>query len=179
MEKTSYNLTEKFILLSRLFMQKHHQMGASQQHDPFRGQGRILALLKLQPEMSQKKLSYLLGIRPQSMGELLAKLESNGYIRRTPSDEDRRAMEIQLTAEGAAAAAASEERRARELAADDMFQCLNQEEQEVLAGYLERVIAALQKTVAGEPGEFFGHRPHPHEWDNRHRSPGEWPGERF
>lgn len=179
MEKTSFNLTEKFIMLSRLFMQKHHQMGANHLHDPFRGQGRILTLLKMQPKMSQKELSYLLGIRPQSMGELLIKLEQNGYILRTPSAEDRRAMEIQLTAEGAAVAAENKERRAAELAADEMFQCLNTEEQEVLAGYLERIIDVLQKTLVNGQTDFPEHRPRPDGRDGRHRGFDEWHRDRF
>ena len=43
---------------------------------PYKGQGRILAILKLKPEISHKELSYLLGISTQSMSELLRKLES-------------------------------------------------------------------------------------------------------
>jgi DNA-binding MarR family transcriptional regulator len=183
MEKMSFNLTEKFILLSRLFMQKHHQTRADQhQHDPFRGQGRILALLKMQPAMSQKQLAYLLGIRPQSLGELLTKLEQSGYITRTPSAEDRRAMEIQLTAEGAAAAAADEQHRTQELAADEMFQCLSQEEQEILAGYLDRVIDGLKATLGCEQMDFPKHRPQPHchgDQHEHHRGFGGWRGNRI
>ena len=179
MEKANFNLTEKFIMLSRLFMQKHHQMGTNHLHDPFRGQGRILALLKMQPEISQKKLSYLLGIRPQSMGELLTKLEQNGYIIRTPSAEDRRAMEIQLTAEGAAVAVANEERRAAELAADEMFQCLEKEEQEVLANYLDRITDVLQKTLGGVQMDFPERRSHLDGCDDGHRRFDEWRRDRF
>lgn len=168
MEKENTSLTERFITLSRLFMQKHHQMGASHLHDPYRGQGRILSLLKMQPEMSQKKLSYLLGIRPQSMGELLAKLEQNGYITRTPSSEDKRAMDINLTDEGAKIAAENEQRRAQELAADEMFQCLNKEEQEILAGYLDRIISVLKETLSSEQPDFPGHGPHAHCFAGRH-----------
>ncbi|MBM7868319.1 MarR family transcriptional regulator [Heliobacterium gestii] len=162
------SLTERFITLSRLFIQKHHQRGASHLQDPYRGQGRILALLKMEPEMSQKKLSYLLGIRPQSMGELLAKLEQNGYITRTPSAEDRRAMDIKLTSEGAKAIASIEQNRAQELAADEMFQCLNKEEQQILAGYLDRLIASAKETLGGEQNDADEHRPHPHFFGDRH-----------
>ncbi|HMM20561.1 MAG TPA: MarR family transcriptional regulator [Selenomonadales bacterium] len=179
MENVNRSLTERFIMLSRLLMQKHHQMGANHHHDPYRGQGRILSLLKMQPEMSQRELSYLLGIRPQSMGELLTKLEQSGYITRTPSADDRRAMDIQLTAEGAAAAASMGQRRAQELAADEMFQCLNKEEQEVLAGYLDRIIDTLKETLAGEPMDCPEHRPHPHCFGDRHMGFGGRRGERF
>lgn len=166
MDKVS--LTERFITLSRLFIQKHHQTGASHLQDPYRGQGRILSLLKMEPEMSQKKLSYLLGIRPQSMGELLAKLEQSGYITRTPSAEDRRAMDIKLTSEGAKAVASIEQNRAQELAADEMFQCLNKEEQQILAGYLDRLIASAKETLGGEQNDSDEHRLHPHFFGDRH-----------
>lgn len=162
MKKENISLTESFITLSRLFVQKHHQMGASHLHDPYRGQGRILFLLKMQPEMSQKELSYLLGIRPQSMGELLTKLEQNGYITRATSVEDKRAIDIKLTDEGAKVAAENEQRRAQELAADEMFQCLNKEEQEILAGYLNRIIFTLKETLGGEQIDFLGHGGGPH-----------------
>lgn len=179
MQKENVSLTERFIMLSRLFMQKHHQMGANHLHDPYRGQGRILSLLKMQPEMSQKQLSYLLGIRPQSMGELLTKLEQNGYIARTPSAEDKRAMDIRLTDEGAKVAAENEQRRAQTLAADEMFQCLSKEEQEVLAGYLDRIIVDFKEILGGEQPDFHGHGPHGHHFGGHHRGFGRHDREGF
>ncbi len=105
--------------------------------DPHRGQGRVLALLKLQPEISQKELGFLLDLRPQSMGELLAKLEKNGYTTRTPSEADRRVVNIKLTESG-------EELTAERPAHDDMFDCLNEEEQENLSVYFERIIKHME-----------------------------------
>ena len=58
--------------------------------NPLRGQGRILSVLKLKPQITQKELSYLLDMRQQSLSELLAKLEGKGLITRQPSEEDRR-----------------------------------------------------------------------------------------
>ena len=48
--------------------------------DSRRGQGRVLAILKMQPEISQKELLYLLDMRPQSLGELLSKLEKTDTL---------------------------------------------------------------------------------------------------
>ncbi len=42
-------------------------------------------------------LSYLLGIRQQSLNEPLNKLEKSGYVERRPSEEDRRVMVVHLT----------------------------------------------------------------------------------
>ena len=68
--------------------------------DPTRGQGRVLAMLRIQPEISSKDLAYLLGIRQQSLNELLNKLEKKGYVTRVPSETDRRVMLVRLTEQG-------------------------------------------------------------------------------
>lgn len=169
MEKGKVTLTERFIMLSRLMMHIHHHGRGAGGHSPYRGQGRILSLLKLEPEMSQKKLSYLLGIRPQSMGELLAKLEQAGYITRTSSETDRRSLEIRLTEEGRAAAVEEESQQEKEHSADGIFQCLEEAEQLRLAEYLDRVIASLQEKMTEEQKEFFeNHMHHPHSHHHPH-----------
>ncbi len=68
--------------------------------DSTRGQGKILRILKIKPEMQQKELLFLLDISKQSLAELLAKLEKNGYIVREPSLEDRRVLVVKLTQKG-------------------------------------------------------------------------------
>ncbi|GBG93803.1 MarR family transcriptional regulator [Ligilactobacillus salitolerans] len=99
-------LTEQFIIFSKLFRRytdlKHQKIG--KYGNFLRGQGRILAVLDLKPLMSQKELIRVLSIRPQSLGELLRKLEKSALIQRFPSKEDRRIMMIELTEKGAAAA---------------------------------------------------------------------------
>lgn len=75
---------------------KTHTMGGPMA-DTSRGQGRILAVLKMKDGISTKDLSYLLGIRTSSLNELLAKLEKSGYITREPSKKDKRVMLIYLT----------------------------------------------------------------------------------
>lgn len=129
-------------LLHRLHQQGHRAHGPL--GDPHRGQGRILAMLKMQPGISQKDLSYLLDIRPQSLGELLVKLERGGYIVRTQSEADRRVMDIRLTDAGVRAAQ-------QPFDWGGVFDCLSAEEQEALSGYLQRIIAALEGQLAGDP----------------------------
>ena len=70
--------------------------------DPRQGQGRILTALRRMNSVSQKELGYILDIRPQSLGELLQKLESNGYIQRRHSPTDKRALIVELTKKGEA-----------------------------------------------------------------------------
>lgn len=54
--------------------------------------------------MSQVELSDAVGMRPQSMGPLLAHLEQDGCIERVACEHDRRANLIVLTDHGRAAA---------------------------------------------------------------------------
>lgn len=135
-------------------LREHGPMGA-----PHQGQGRILALLKLKPEMSQKELSTILDIRAQSLGELLAKLERSGLIERSPSEEDRRAMIVRLTEAGRAAA----EQGLGFETADSLFDCLSAEEQAAFADYVRRLIEALGEELGedeegprGDPRARFG-----------------------
>ena len=114
--------------------------------DPHRGQGRILALLKLQPEIDQRELALILDIRPQSLGELLAKLERQAYLTRSPSESDRRVMEIRLTEAGKAAAEESPQSQD----AEALFGVLTEEEKTAFGEYLERLIADWGKTLGAD-----------------------------
>ena len=143
MENNEQDLLEKFYQLTWLLrrgmighLRDHGPMGA-----PYQGQGRILSLLKLKPEISQKELAHILNIRSQSLGELLAKLERSGYITRTPSEVDRRGMDIRLTESGKAVS----EQEVESAHQESFFDCLNEEEQTTLSNYLERLIKNLEK----------------------------------
>ncbi len=148
----------KFDLIMQLtrvewLLHKYHQqnhMNYGPMGDPRKGQGRILSILKMKPEISQKELSYLLEMRPQSMGELLAKLEKKGYINRTPSKTDRRVLNIKLTKEGEEATTESTE---PEFSFDKVLECLNDEEQQNLSSYLDRIIKTLESQVDDEQSE--------------------------
>lgn len=113
--------------------------------NPHRGQGRILALLKLQPEITQKELTFLLDMRPQSLGELLGKLEAKGYLTREPSEKDRRVMVIHLTEAGkrAADAAASAE-------GTNVFDQLSQIEKSQLSNILNKLTESMNKELPEE-----------------------------
>ncbi|WP_333861946.1 MarR family winged helix-turn-helix transcriptional regulator [Clostridium sp.] len=168
MKKNTLDLLRQFAriewLLHRYYQKsyKHHgPMG-----DPHRGQGRVLALLKLKPEISQKDLSNILDMRSQSLGELLAKLERNGHITRTPSEKDGRVMDIHLTEEGKKASEQNEQESNRET----LFKCLTEEEETVLSNYLARIISELEQQFgnnelksgfSGNP-HFEGRRAHKH-----------------
>lgn len=112
--------------------------------NPLRGQGRILSILKMQPQISQKELSYLLDMRQQSLSELLKKLERSGLITRTPSQDDRRVAIITLTEEGKMATPETEE---NELNVGNVFDCLSEEERETFENYLDRLSDSLEQKL--------------------------------
>lgn len=158
MNNNHSDLFEQFVrlewLLHRYHQQNHKYHGPM--GDTYRGQGRVLALLKLKPEISQKELSNILDIRSQSLGELLTKLEKSGYITRTPSETDRRVMDIHLTEEGKQAA----EQPEQQLDSTELFGCLNEEEQAAFSDYLNRIISALEQQLGDGDSVPDPHRHH-------------------
>lgn len=122
-------------LLQKLQFKVHTIVGPMA--DTSRGQGRILAFLKLKDGISTKDLSYLLGIRISSLNELLAKLEKNGYITREPAETDKRVILIRLTQKGREEEPSQNDRI-------DIFRCLSADEQDLFGQYLDRVINELE-----------------------------------
>lgn len=177
-----YFRVESMLHRYRYFARKQHGRMA----DPHRGQGRVLALLKMQPEISQRELGYLLGMRNQSLGELLAKLERSGYVTRTPSEKDRRVMDVHLTPEGEAAAQSME---SQQDGVEMPFDFLSEEEQTQLSAILDHIIEALTEKMGEEDMEddrFDPRRPGfgPHGrgfegWEGRGPGPGRGRGGRM
>jgi len=146
MDENNNSLLRQFTRIQWLLQRcQHEQRALGFRGNPYRGQARILKLLTLKPEISQKDLSELLDMRPQSLGELLAKLERKGYVTRTQLESDRRVMNIQLTEEGRKAADQDDQQM------DDgtLFSCLSQEEQSSLSEWLDRIIAELEQQITG------------------------------
>jgi len=107
--------------------------------DTTRGQGRILAALRMKDGISTRDLSYLLGLAVSSLNEFLSKLERGGYITREASEQDKRVILVKLTEKG----------RSRQNQPEDaadlggIFGCLSDDEQAALGTLLDRVIVAL------------------------------------
>ncbi|MBU5480704.1 MarR family winged helix-turn-helix transcriptional regulator [Blautia sp. MSJ-19] len=134
-----FDIYEKLSTLQ--WLMKRYQMFCQAESGPFadttRGQGRILAMLKIQPEIATKELAYLLGIRQQSLNELLNKLEKNGYVQRKPSENDKRVMIVHLTEKG-------KQIQQPETDYQEIFDCLLPEELQKLSQYLDRIIESFQ-----------------------------------
>lgn len=111
-------------------------------------------MVSLQEGINQKDLAFLLGIRPQTLGEMLQKLEERGLVERKKSETDGRAIQVTLTDEGRSRAAEIAERRA--IAAADMFAVLTDEEKEQLSAILDKLGSELDKHHPG-PGRHGKH----------------------
>jgi DNA-binding MarR family transcriptional regulator len=125
--------------------------------DATQGQGRVLAMLRIQDGISTKDLSYLLGIRVSSLNETLTKLEKSGFVERVQSESDKRVMLVKLTEKGRAntsennggqngqnANASSQSRKA------SLFAVLSDDEKSTLAGILDKLAAALEEGMDDE-----------------------------
>lgn len=145
---------ELYEKLARFQWLSHRQQMRGYHHgghlsDATRGQGRILATLRMKDGISTKDLSYLLGLAVSSLNEFLSKLEKGGYITREASEQDKRVMLVKLTEKGKAQQEQSEEVPD----SGDIFDCLTQEEQAAFGIYLDKVIAALQEKLGFDEGD--------------------------
>ena len=148
MNEEGHNLFEQCAHVARLIgrhnNRSHKAFGPTV--NPYHGQGRVLKAIKTHPCISQKELSDLLGMRQQSVGELLIKLEQNGYITRAPSAHDTRTLQATLTKAGMAIGCQTE----NDPSFNGPFNCLTLKEQEELSGYLARVIVEFERRFANE-----------------------------
>ncbi len=84
--------------------------------------------------MTQVDLAEAVGVRPQSIGPLLSRLENNGFIRRKKSEDDRRAHVVLLTESGRAEA--QEARSCQRAFAQETLAVLTDEEKHELFAIL-------------------------------------------
>jgi DNA-binding MarR family transcriptional regulator len=149
MSEIQKEILEQFMRLQGLLHRYHtqHFMEFGPLRNPHRGQGRVLSILKMKPEISQKELTYLLDMSKQGLAELLDKLEKNGYIKRETVEEDRRSFNIKLTEEGAAVIGEMDD---MPLDLDKVFDCLSDEEMAKLYEYLKRVIKCLEDQLPSD-----------------------------
>lgn len=120
----------------------------------FEGKGsqkRILIVLYEFGTVTQSDLTQHLGIQSGSASEVLAKLESAGFITRMPSETDRRTMDVRLTETGIAMAA--EAKKEREERHDQMFACLSNDEKTELLAMLEKLNFSWHESYREEETE--------------------------
>lgn len=111
-----------------------------------RGQGRVLHVLGIRSPMSQKELAYVLGIRSQSLAELVGKLEAADLVSRRPDPKDGRTHLVELTDAGRS----SVETQGKN-APVNPFETLSDEESEQLALILDKAIDHMESSLPGGP----------------------------
>lgn len=170
MNNANERLTDSFRRVSALMRRDRHR---EMKGNAPTTQNRVLTILSLNDGINQRQLSYILGIRPQSSGELIAKMEMSDLVVRVRDENDNRAHLIYLTEQGKA--------KAKELKSSftsTIFDCLNDEEKLVMQSYLDRIIesSADRGEAEGERNDRC-HRRHCHRDEERnegcHRPEGE------
>ncbi len=113
----------------------HH----SGEHHKFMGRERILGIIAENGQISQNRLAEMLSIRPQSVSELLVKLEKDGYIVRAKNDDDKREILVSLTEEGKKRT--EEVGKLRAAHASEFLSPLNEEERRTLFDLLSKLLS--------------------------------------
>ena len=141
----SMELYEKLTVVQWLLQRQRHRVRAGGRPcgGPSCGQGRILAMLKLKDDISTKDLSHVLASASRRSTRCWRSWRRAATWSAT-SEEDKRVMLVTLTQKGA-------RRRPGGAAPTGVFSCLTDEEQEQMAAYLDRLIAALEESM-GEDG---------------------------
>ena len=103
----------------------------------------MLGLLLDHCEMSQTQIASHLGIRPQSLSEMLAKAESDGVIVRRQSTEDKRQTLVSLTDLGRSRVETYRENHRRQAA--EFLTPLTDDEKNALAEILRKLIESKKE----------------------------------
>ena len=144
------NLAETFLDAYQL-MQNYHLTWYRRNFggiDPCQGQGRILATLRRRQNITQKDLGIMLDLRPQSLGELLQKLEANDYIKRYRSPTDKRALIVELTEKG-------EYFQTQKPDYDELFADFSAREQAQLQKAFQKIISRLEEQIRKQEAEDY------------------------
>lgn len=123
-------------------------------------QERVLKLLDASGSLTIADIAFLTGIRPQSAGETVSKLEEKGFLFKSPDENDKRSATISLTQEGREAAAEIEKDRNGE---NTLFASLVEEDKQQLISLIDKAINGFASVQDGfvpgdAEGENFMHR---------------------
>ncbi|HYO84773.1 MAG TPA: MarR family transcriptional regulator [Bryobacteraceae bacterium] len=110
----------------------------------------VLRLVSRSAGMSQQELASALKLHPSRLVSIIDKLEAGELVERQANAEDRRTYALQLTPQGRSVL--TEVGRLYEAHHDALCSALTEEEQEHLAGFLERIAAQQGLTPGIHPG---------------------------
>ncbi len=141
------------VLLFMRIMRRHHACVERRLADQgiHHSQHRMLVQLARRQDdtPSQKELAEIMGISPAAVTTTLKRLEKEGYITRSATDEDNRRNEIHVTEQGNAKIA--ENREIFEALDRSMFEGFSEEELATLISFMCRMDKNLD--AAGAPSD--------------------------
>ena len=140
-------LFHKFIMINEILDKRNKKKNPAMK-SVTKGQGRLIIFLKRKDRLSTKELSEILNISVTSLNETLNKLEQQNFIRKVPSEQDKRVLLVELTEEGRALEFKNHEDI-------DIFDSLSDEEKENLNEYLNRLTMALHNKFKEEDPERY------------------------
>ena len=140
-------LFHKFIMINEILDKRNKKQNPAMK-SVTKGQGRLIIFLKRKDRLSTKELSEILNISVTSLNETLNKLEQQNFIRKVPSEQDKRVLLVELTEEGRALEFKNHEDI-------DIFDSLSDEEKENLNEYLNRLTMALHNKFKEEDPERY------------------------
>lgn len=148
------NLSEKLLqqirnctnLIHRLTHREHRTFHPdAKENNIGRGQGLVLRILTEKNGLTQTEITEMLDVHPSSLGELVSKLESNGYVDRRQNGSDKRVINVFLTEKGREAEKKFINPK-REVA---QLWCsgLSEDEKVQLSGLLSKMIASMEEIL--------------------------------
>lgn len=153
MNENKKTLTEQLLTASTLIRRTRVQNRRERQADTVWGQGRILSILKMKPEIADREMAYLLGIGLGTLKILLERLEKAGYVTLIPAEDG--AVTVKLNEERANA-----DSGLTQIQEDLPLEALSEYEQARLGEYLDKLIKAMEEKLGdgGKPDENPGEK---------------------
>lgn len=146
------SLDEKVYLQLTYVAHILHRLRCNPEHagkDIARGQGKVMVTLSEHPDISQKELLELIGMRQQSLGEMLDKLEKSGYLTKEKSSTDRRKSVLRLTKEGETLALEMKEAH-EHFQMPEFLEDLTEEEKMAFLHSLDKMARRLDERYSGQ-----------------------------
>ena len=109
-------------------------------------QERVMKLLNASGNLTITDIAFLTGIRPQSAGEIVSKLEEKGLLVKSHDENDKRSAMVSLTQEGRNAASEIENHNNGN---ESLFTSLSEEEKQQLIGLTDKAISGFASLQDG------------------------------
>ncbi|MBQ6511651.1 MarR family winged helix-turn-helix transcriptional regulator [Methanobrevibacter sp.] len=137
----------KFAMINEILDQRNKKQNPEMKSIT-KGQGRLIFLLKRKDNISTRELSEILNISVTSLNETLNKLEQKNFIRKVPSQKDKRVLLVELTEKG-------RNLEFKDHKDIDIFDSLSEEEKENMNDYLNRLIFNIHDKFRQEEPEKY------------------------